>query len=117
MDESSTSLASRAGLILTTLEGIELEYVVRLRFKATNNEDEYEALIAGLRIARKLGADDVIVNSNSRLVIGQVLGEYEAKEDRMKEYLKVAKRLVDNFQIFKFKHIPRHQNKQADRLT
>ncbi|GKD55470.1 reverse transcriptase domain-containing protein [Tanacetum coccineum] len=46
-----TSDGSRAGLIITNPEGMEFTYALRFRFNTTNNEAEYEALIAGLRIA------------------------------------------------------------------
>ncbi|GJT94131.1 reverse transcriptase domain-containing protein [Tanacetum coccineum] len=52
-DGSSCIDGSGAGLIITNPEGMEFTYVLRFRFNATNNEAEYEALIAGLRIARK----------------------------------------------------------------
>ncbi|GJS21472.1 reverse transcriptase domain-containing protein [Tanacetum coccineum] len=50
-DRSSCVDGSRAGLILTNPEGTKFTYALRFRFEATNNEAEYEALIAGLRIA------------------------------------------------------------------
>ncbi|GKF78423.1 reverse transcriptase domain-containing protein [Tanacetum coccineum] len=52
-DGSSCIDSSGAGLILTNPEGVEFTYAMRFRFVATNNEAEYEALIAGLRIANK----------------------------------------------------------------
>nr|GFB59144.1 RVT_3 domain-containing protein [Tanacetum cinerariifolium] len=55
MDESFCVDGSGAGLILTNPKGAEFTYALRFKFKATNNEDEYEALIAGLRIAEEMG--------------------------------------------------------------
>ncbi|GJY67937.1 reverse transcriptase domain-containing protein [Tanacetum coccineum] len=60
MDGSSCTDGSRAGLILTNLEGMEFTYARTLRFDATNNEAEYEALIAGLRIAKQMGKIEVL---------------------------------------------------------
>ncbi|GJT83301.1 reverse transcriptase domain-containing protein [Tanacetum coccineum] len=65
---------SGAGLILTNPEGIEFTYALRFRFDATNNESEYEALIAGLRIAKQIGVKNLQADVDSRLVANQVNG-------------------------------------------
>lgn len=62
---------------------------VRLQFPTTNNEVEYEAILTGLRIGRALGAKNILLKSNSKLVVGQIRGKYEAKEGRMQKYLKL----------------------------
>ncbi|KAG7529614.1 Ribonuclease H domain, partial [Arabidopsis suecica] len=66
-----------------------LEQSFRLLFTASNNEAEYEALIAGLRLAQGVGADEVIAYSDSQLVVNQFNGDYEAKDSRMEAYLEV----------------------------
>ncbi|GJY88321.1 reverse transcriptase domain-containing protein [Tanacetum coccineum] len=58
-DGSSCIDGSRAGLIITNPKGMEFTYALRFRFNATNNEAEYEALIAGLRIARQMGVQNL----------------------------------------------------------
>ncbi|GJR22019.1 reverse transcriptase domain-containing protein [Tanacetum coccineum] len=63
------------GLILTSPEGMEFTYALRFGFEATNNEAEYEALIAGLRIAEQMGIKNLQANVDSRLVANQVLTE------------------------------------------
>ncbi|GKA08176.1 reverse transcriptase domain-containing protein [Tanacetum coccineum] len=73
-----------AGLILTNPKGVEFTYAMRFRFEATNNEAEYEALIAGLRIAEQMGIKNLQVNVDSRLVANQVNGSYVAKESGQK---------------------------------
>ena len=60
-----------------------MKYGVQLKFPATNNEVEYEAILMGLRIARALGAKNISLRSDSQLVVGQVRGDFEAKETRM----------------------------------
>ncbi|GJV82725.1 reverse transcriptase domain-containing protein [Tanacetum coccineum] len=82
-DGSSCTDGSRAGLILTNPEGIEFTYALRFRFDATNNEAEYEALIAGLRIAEQIGVKILQANVDSRLVANPVNGMYVAKEADM----------------------------------
>ena len=77
-----------------TLEGETLRYVVRLQFAATNNKAEYEALLTRLSLAKALGARNLIVQADSQLIIGQVKGDYEVKEERMQKYLKIVQRLI-----------------------
>ncbi|GJW48718.1 hypothetical protein Tco_0080364 [Tanacetum coccineum] len=86
-DGSSCVDGSGAGLILTNPEGMEFTYALRFEFTATNNEAEYEALIARLRIAAQMGVRNLEANVESRLVANHVLGEYVAKEDNMIQYL------------------------------
>nr|GEZ01777.1 RVT_3 domain-containing protein [Tanacetum cinerariifolium]GEZ02230.1 RVT_3 domain-containing protein [Tanacetum cinerariifolium] len=94
MDGSSCVDGSGAGLILTNPDGVEFTYALRFQFLASNNEAEYEALIAGLRIAARIGVKDVHVSVDSKLVANQVLGTYVAKEDNMVKYLEIVKSLV-----------------------
>ena len=67
--------------------GIRVEHSFRLGFKTSNNEAEYEALLAGLKAVLNLGAWEVEVYSNSRLVVNQVQGSFEAKNPQMIDYL------------------------------
>nr|GFA69583.1 reverse transcriptase domain-containing protein [Tanacetum cinerariifolium] len=73
-DGSSCVDGSGAGLILTNPDGVEFTYALRFQFAASNNEAEYEALIAGLRIATQMGVKNIQANVDSKLVANQVLG-------------------------------------------
>ncbi|GJR01832.1 reverse transcriptase domain-containing protein [Tanacetum coccineum] len=86
-DGTSCTNDSGAGLILTNPEGMEFTYVLRFRFDAANNEAEYEALIAGLKIAEQMGVKNLQANGDSWLVANQVNGTYVAKETDMVRYL------------------------------
>ena len=68
---------------MTTPDGEGLKYGVQLKFLATNNETEYKGILTGLRLGEALGAKNLLVQSDSKLVIGQIKEEYEAKEERM----------------------------------
>ncbi|GJZ67117.1 reverse transcriptase domain-containing protein [Tanacetum coccineum] len=116
-DGSSYIDGSGAGLIMTNLEGVEFTYAMRFRFEATNNEAEYEALIAGLRIAEQMGVKNLQANVDSRLVANQVNGSYVAKESGMVQYLKKVKMLASNFKELSIKQVPRSENKKADALS
>ncbi|XP_076926772.1 uncharacterized protein LOC143590066 [Bidens hawaiensis] len=102
---------------LVDLEGHEFTYDVRLDFKSMNNEGEYKAFMAGLRIAKKLGARHPEAHVDSMLVANQIGGTYETKEDKMASYHTQAKALMLNFATCKVIHIKRSENKQADALT
>ncbi|GJZ17462.1 reverse transcriptase domain-containing protein [Tanacetum coccineum] len=82
-DGSSCVDGSGAGLILTNPKGIEFTYALRFQFAASNNEAEYEALIAGLRIATQMGIRNLQVNVDSKLVSNQVLGTKNKKADAL----------------------------------
>ncbi|GJV47560.1 reverse transcriptase domain-containing protein [Tanacetum coccineum] len=116
-DGSSCTDGSGAGLILTNPEGMEFTYALRFRFDATNNEAEYEALIAGLKIAEQMGVKNLQANVDSRLVANQVNGTYVAKEIDMVRYLEKVKTLTSSFKAFSIKQVPRSENKKADALS
>ncbi|GKB34138.1 reverse transcriptase domain-containing protein, partial [Tanacetum coccineum] len=116
-DGSSCVDGSGAGLILTSPEGTEFTYALRFQFTASNNEAEYEALIAGLRIAAQIGVRNVNVSVDSKLVANQVLGTYIAKEENMVKYLEKAKSLISGFANFSICQVPSSKNKKADALS
>ena len=64
----------------------------------------------GLRLGKALGAKKLLIQSDSKLVIGQIRGEYEAKEEKMQKYLKLTKHLTQEFDTVEFVQIPRSQN-------
>ena len=74
---------SGVGLVVTSLKGIIIDKSLRLSFSATNNEAKYEALLEGMALVQRMGVGSMEIFSNSRLVIGQVKGELEAKDVRM----------------------------------
>ncbi|GJV96083.1 reverse transcriptase domain-containing protein, partial [Tanacetum coccineum] len=89
----------------------------RFQFTASNNEAEYEALIAGLRIAAQMRVRHIQANVDSKLVANQVLGAYVAKEENMVKYLEKTNNLVSGFDSFSISHVSRSKNKKADALS
>lgn len=63
--------------------GPELKYAIKMGFKTTNNEAEYEAVLAGLAIALELGTHSVEMRNDSNVIVGHIQGEYKAKDERM----------------------------------
>ncbi|KAJ0454844.1 putative nucleotidyltransferase, Ribonuclease H [Helianthus annuus] len=116
-DGASNEEGAGAGLRLVSPDGQELTYVIRLDFKSTNNEAEYEALLAGLRLAVKIGVQHLEAHVDSLLVAGQVRGDYAAKGDIMILYLEQALQLKSKFASFNIRHINRSENKSADALS
>ncbi|KAK3009095.1 hypothetical protein RJ639_015070 [Escallonia herrerae] len=92
-------------------------YALRFGFQASNNEAEYEALLVGIRLAHALKVDSLSVHIDSQLVVNHVLGDYEARDERMAQYLNLVKTSAVKFQNFTIRQIPRDQNTQADTLT
>ena len=73
-----------------------------MKFPAINNKVEYEGILMGLRLEKALRAENLLVQSDSKLVIGQIKEEYEAKEERMQKYLRLTKHLTQNFDKVEF---------------
>ena len=67
--------------------GLLIEQALRFAFKANNNQSEYTTLIFGMLLAKEMGAQSLLAKSDSLLVIGQVTGEYQAKDPQMAAYL------------------------------
>ncbi|XP_022041597.1 uncharacterized protein LOC110944195 [Helianthus annuus] len=116
-DGASNEDGSGAGLRLVSPEKHEFTYAIRLDFKNTNNEAEYEAFLAGLRLAIKMGAKNLQAHVDSLLIASQVNGFYDAKGDVMALYLEQAKELLQKFTTYRVVHINRPENKQADALS
>lgn len=87
--------------MITDPDGVETTYALRFYFPASNNEAEYEALIAGLQIARKLGAKKIQAFGDSQLIVNQVNRTYEAKDATMKRYLDKVSTLIPFFELFR----------------
>ena len=94
-----------------------MEKSFRLGFLVSNNEAEYEALLAGLRMSRQVGVDRVQLHYDSWLVVSQIMGEFETKDQRMISYLKEVRILKYQFKKVEILHISRGSNSHADSLA
>ena len=117
IDGASNAQGNGAGLILTSPEGIDIEYALRFGFRTSNNEAEYEAVIAGLNLAYSLEVDQLEVYSDSQLVVRQIEDTYEAKRGRMILYLRKVRDLLKKFMLVQVKHVPRVENSRVDTLV
>src|SRR5262249_22140699 len=117
MDGSSNKMGSGAGVVLNRPNDVTIESALRFEFPATNNEAEYKAMILGLQLAKNMGIKSLRVVSDSQLVVGQIRGEFEVKDEAMTLYLLKVRGLIMHFETCLVEKIPRSQNKQADILS
>ena len=95
---------------MTSLDGINVEYTLRFGFQASNNEAEYEAIIAGLNLAHSMEADQLELCSDFQLVMKQIEDSYEARGEKMILYLKKVRELFKKFIRVQVRHVPRAEN-------
>ncbi|KAL0431405.1 UNVERIFIED_CONTAM: hypothetical protein Sradi_0766500 [Sesamum radiatum] len=117
IDGSSTTQGSGVDIVITTPQGEDLEFTIKFDFEASNNEAEYEPLVIGMRMAHKTGARHLLAYSDSQLVVKQVEGTYEAKEESTIQYLQQIADLKTKFHHFQIIQIPREENAKADSLS
>ena len=110
MDGAANAQGSGASLILTSPNGIDVEYALRFGFQTSNNKAEYEVVIAGLNLAHFMEADQLEVSSDSQLVVKQIEDSYDARGQNMILYLKKVRELLKNFIRVQVKHVPRAEN-------
>ena len=104
-------------LVLVSPEKITLKKSLTLGFSATNNEAEYKTLLMGMMMVQKMGGKKVKIYLDSKLVVGQVKGELEARDPRMQEYLSQVRSIQTKFEVFDVSHVPRGGNTHVDSLA
>jgi ribonuclease HI len=105
------------GVVLENDKGEIIYELSKYIGKCTNNEAEYLALIAGLKIAERKKVEDIKVYIDSELVAKQVNGEYRVKSPNLKKYYKEAANFRTKFKNIEFTHVKRHKNTKADALV
>ena len=93
VDGAPSHRRSGVGLVLISSERVIIEKSLRLDFSATNNEAEYETLLAGMTMVQKMGEKALEIFLDLRLIVSQVEGELEARDLRMQEYLNQVRHL------------------------
>ncbi|RDX88227.1 pol, partial [Mucuna pruriens] len=117
VDGSSNRAGSGAGVILEGPTGAFIEQSLHFEFKASNNQAEYEALLAGMKLAKEIGVRRLTAKSDSKLVTGQVNGDYQTKDPQLAKYCERAAATASSFDKFTLQHVPREQNERADLLA
>ena len=95
---SSNRQAGGVDVVLLSPEGDIVECMICLDFPTTNNEAEYETLIASLDLARATRATSVVIYCDSQVITNQINGDYECKGERMRLYLNQVRKRVDDLQ-------------------
>ena len=108
---------SGAGIVTFDEQGRELWRESAPLGTMTNNMAEYEALVRALRRAREMATGTVFVYTDSLLVANQILGKYKVKNDRLKAYALEVQGVIKSFDRFEIRHIPREENRLADKLA
>lgn len=105
------------GAVIYDDSGREVHTVSRRIGRATNNEAEYRAAIAGLEAALALGARDVELRMDSELVVRQLQGRYKVKNPSLRRLFGRLKDLQWRFASFQVRHVRREGNRRADALA
>ena len=113
MDGASLKTRAGVGLQLKALTGERIEQAI----PSPNNEAEYEAILVGVDLTISMSLEKIIIQSDSQLLVGQVNGEYEMRDQRMTKYVCLVKLQLESFMAWKLEHIPRGPNEKADALA
>ncbi len=106
-----------AGVVIADAAGNILHQAGLFIGRATNNVAEYSGLIGALKAAQKLGARDLLIRSDSELLVRQMNGQYRVKNAGLKPLFEEAQSLCRQFASCRIEHIYREQNEQADKLA
>ncbi len=107
--------AACAGVIEHSSLSSPFEFTEKLG-KTTNNIAEYQGLLRGLEFAKQFGFQKLQIYSDSQLMVRQVLGEYQVKNEGLKPLYQKVIRLLDQFESVQITHVLREKNKRADQL-
>jgi len=109
--------SSGVGVVLVSPKDKEVKIAINLTFETTNNEVEYEVVLARLGLARELGVKNLEIRSDSQVVVGDIKGRYEAQGDKMIKYLIKVQSFLTHFDRMVITQIPRNDNARADSLA
>jgi len=106
-----------AGAIVVDEDGAVLAEVAEGLGETTNNVAEYTAVIRGLEEAKRLGAHEVLLRSDSQLLINQLIGRYRVKAPHLQPLYRRVRSLMSGFAKVDLEHVPRERNAAADSLA
>jgi ribonuclease HI len=97
--------------------GVVHEAAVRLEYECTNNQTEYELLVAGLEALLDMKAQNVEAYGDSQLVVNQILGESQCFDGVLNQYLERCMQLIGKLDTFRIEHMRREENEAANKLV
>lgn len=105
------------GAVIKDVAGAVVAEVYEYLGETTNNQAEYQALIAALKRAEKLGGEELQVFADSELMVKQIAGIYKVKNEGIKPLFEEVKQMIKMFKSVSVKHVPREKNREADALA
>jgi len=117
VDGSSNAKGVRAGVVLEGPGDLLVEQSLRFGFKTSNNQAEYEALIAGLELTHDMRASDIICRSDSQMTVGHIIKEFQVKDSILLKYYHKVHALLGGFSSARLEHIKREHNARVDLLS
>jgi ribonuclease HI len=116
-DGSSCGKGGGVGILLISPKGEMFEFAIPIQPTVTNNQAEYEALLRGLQYLREAKAISVEIFGDSELVIKQLNGQYECRNDFLRNSYEECKEILKSFQLVILQHIPRENNGEENMLA
>ncbi|KAL0395527.1 UNVERIFIED_CONTAM: hypothetical protein Scaly_0001100 [Sesamum calycinum] len=110
-------MGSGAGVALESPQGDKFEYAIKLDFPSSNNEAEYRGFLADGELALAAGAKRIVIYNDSQLVVNQVQGSYEARDEKMAKYFLKAKNMLGKFERASVVQVSKANNATADQLA
>jgi ribonuclease HI len=105
------------GVVIQDRDSNTLACISRRLVATTNNQAEYRAVIAALEKAISLGVSNVLLKSDSELVVNQLNGRYKVKNTGLRQLYQKVVKLAGTLESFQVSYIPREQNREADALA
>jgi formyltetrahydrofolate-dependent phosphoribosylglycinamide formyltransferase len=106
-----------AGFTLADSDGTQLQAKAFFLGRATNNIAEYTSLVKALEAAKQIGTEQLVVFSDSELLVRQINGQYKVKSELIRPFFRQAISLLGEFKNWQVRHISREKNEQADKLV
>src|SRR5688572_1603209 len=116
-DGSSCGAGSGIDIVLISPRGASYDFSLPIEASATNNQAEYRAVLKGLQLLREIKADAVEIFGDSMLIVDQLIGKSECRDDILRIYYEDCLQLLKEFKFAIIEHIPRDCNKEANRLA
>ncbi|XP_074358381.1 uncharacterized protein LOC141697749 [Apium graveolens] len=117
VDGAVNSKGAGAGVVLLSPEGHRLQSAIHFDFYVTNNDAEYEALIAGLKLALEMKVENLNNYSDSVLVVWHIRGGFQDRGPRIDLYIRYSQELMKKFKEVHLEQIPRSENSNANALA
>jgi len=118
VDGSSNPKGVGANIVLEGPNDILIEKSLHFSFKTSNNQAEYEAILAGLSLAREVGVKTLMCKTDSKLTVGHLNDEFQIKDPILLQYYHLVRAVIQSaFERVRIEHIPRTDNIRADILS